>query len=1257
MNKVMKIHRVNLSGLAIGASLGAAAPLVAIRGAAEHRALACEGKARLRALLRRLSAPMITKDRASFLQEVVAPLKISIEGKKLTLEQYLVGVPESKRSNDEAAVVDELFSPRLLRWLGYEDGDWEYNRPGAGKRDRPDFRVSPGGSIAFIVEDKNTTEELDPSHVAQMRRYASGTTGYALWTNAREIVAFRFAPQGGYEVLLRLPVWTPPTAELFDASAGFALLHMLFRRARYTELPGILERIAVPEEKWERTPISAPGARDEFIASTKGVLADLATAARAQVEQAEVDLQRARRELHDVVQRLRELTRQLLEALRSVADKAALSERLQDLVRDPVNLDETQLVGARPAQLAGPDVRAWDQWLSETLFLAMQLRERELPRTRLRRIATAFEVWKERFKVIEEESANESSRRQAYAEQVAYTFFVRLLLTRILEDRQVMPRLISNGGLSEWRTFLQRHFAAGTGARERAELLPEALLAVLYRSVSRYYRHFFSQPVFDWFEPDDFVLAVALDRLSRYDFADIQEDILGYTYEAYIDAVARQKKGHYLTPGEVVDLMLDESGYDGREIIGKRVLDMAAGSGSFLVHAARRLRKAVIASEGGPWVNSDEEALHRPKAARVFLRNVQRDLVGQEINPFSCYLAELNLFIQVLDDLVYLGSTGDLQEIDRFQIFNTNSLELPRKVLFYNEQLTGTDQRLDEAWDLKNEAGGTFHFVAGNPPYINRGIVTDAPSYKDIPSYRDILSGDSNTFLLFLKVATYYSAPDGVICEIIPINLLGDGSAEAARRLYSEGQVTLEKIVRFYRREVLFEGVLQRVCIVTARRTDEGGGKITIRGGRTVEEAREKSVAVPRRRVTTTTPDAMSQLWNRAWLVVPDSRHYDVWKHLREQSKTDVEHWTLGRLKFQQGDVNKTRTKVFRTDMETATALPVTCADNVENFGPWERDSWLDPAIDPEAAGLSGTRLRDAEREREERIYRIRDLRHNEAIFALKDTVGMEAIRPLRGSLWTRSGKKPFLTDHTMQIAFPLQARDNTLARAVFGLLVSAVPSYVLQLFSTNAHATRDEILRTPIPEMSDDALTDLAEAATAAQEAGEKLFARLHEVGGSLRLAAIKLSPTEVLTRSKLPTVSLDDAVRNGLVETPEHPQWKVATLSERGELAGRAGAFHEASQLILAGEERTFATAREDVKLPDPAIAGAFLQRYAAAKTDCEERYAALLEGRAELDRQVFGLYDITNTEWQRLILWGVPWAVEGREETERLDQILWA
>lgn len=1199
-------------------------------------------------------------DPEDFFKEVVEPIRIQHDGQLLDYESYLA-LPEDQRSNDEAAVVDQRFTRNLLRWFGYSESDWTYNRPGreSGPQRVPDYRVSPEGMQAFIVEDKNTTERFTRRHVDQMRRYVAGTPGYALWTNGREVIGLRIPTQGEAEILGRVLVRRP--ADGPSQSASISLLRELFSRERYTELPRILARICVDEDAWVRTHISSPGARDQFIASTRRVLSSLSLAARAEIDQGNVEASMAREELARVQEELNDEVVGLIESLRRSPHRAGeltkLEKDLRRLVENPLKVNDEVLEEARPVTAAAKSNEvAWRRWKEATLELVMEYREADLQWADARRITTAAELWKARYKVIETEATSEHQRLQAYAEQVAYTFFLRLLLARILEDRKLLPRLISDGGLARWRELLQSQF--DLFGREATELLPGALLSILYRKVARCYRHFFSQPVFDWFEPDEYLLARALDVLSAFDFSDIQEDILGFTYEAYIDEVARAKKGHFLTRAELVDMILSEAGYDGQEILGRRLLDPAAGSGSFLVQAARRLRRAIFESEGPKAKNGKRDSEKRLRAARAYLTYLQRDLVGMEINPFSCYLAELNLYIQALDDIICVfREVGELEEIERFQIYNTNSLELPYPVLYETDpSLESRRAALDEAWEVKHDGKERFHFVVGNPPYVNRGIVTDAPSYDAIPFYRSILSGDSNTYLLFLRLAQYYGAPGAALSFVVPINLLGDSSGMSARELFDSEDWHVGSVVRFYRRNVLFAGVLQRVCVFTARRTRGAPATVRIRGGNTVEEARRSGIAATYEEITQAAPDHLNGRWRHAWLCVPGKVHYRIWESLRRRIVTDVERLARGRIVFQQGDVNKTRTRVYRTGKASPHALPVTCGVQVQDFGPWRRDVYLDPSIDAESMGLTGSALRDANRERVERIERVRDLDHEEAVFCLKDNVGMEPIRPVRGALYTRGPEQRFLFDHTLQIGYAATAADNALVRAVFALLASAVSSYVLQLFSTNAHVTTNELLRTPVPKIEDRSLDDLATAAIELQHAGEALYLELERSGGKLGLARITLDGQSLLRSSGLPTTTVDVLIRRHRLTSPEHRGWKVARLVKAGELAAvddpRLG---RTVDLLLSRLDRRFQDVQHEELLPAEEAAEEFLERVTQAQGACEAAYASFLTARAHLDRQAFQAYGVGREDWQRAIVSGVPWAVEGKEETKRLKEIL--
>src|SRR5438874_8723312 len=100
-----------------------------------------------------------------------------------------------------------------------------------------------------------------------------------------------------------------------------------------------------------------------------------------------------------------------------------------------------------------------------------------------------------------------------------------------------------------------------------------------------------------------------------------------------------------------------------RNFLEKSVGDLSCGSGTFLVAAASR--KSTILQR----LVTEHEV--EPEYAIQVLTDT---FLGFDLNPFACYLAEINLLIQCLPFL--LDEKGQLcRSIDRFHIYSTDSLE------------------------------------------------------------------------------------------------------------------------------------------------------------------------------------------------------------------------------------------------------------------------------------------------------------------------------------------------------------------------------------------------------------------------------------------------------------------------------------------------------------------------------------------------------------------------------------------------------
>lgn len=64
---------------------------------------------------------------------------------------------------------------------------------------------------------------------------------------------------------------------------------------------------------------------------------------------------------------------------------------------------------------------------------------------------------------------------------------------------------------------------------------------------------------------------LTLERLSQFNFAGVDSDIVGTVYSTYVNRKEKKEKGQYYTPIEIINYILDEVGYQkGGAIIGDK---------------------------------------------------------------------------------------------------------------------------------------------------------------------------------------------------------------------------------------------------------------------------------------------------------------------------------------------------------------------------------------------------------------------------------------------------------------------------------------------------------------------------------------------------------------------------------------------------------------------------------------------------------------------------------------------------------------
>lgn len=322
-------------------------------------------------------------------------------------------------------------------------------------------------------------------------------------------------------------------------------------------------------------------------------------------------------------------------------------------------------------------------------------------------VREAYSAWVSKVATIILKTSEEERLRREFSAQTAYVLVVRMLLVRILEDKGLIPRTFTNGGVALWFETIEPRYLKYAQGRST-----QFLLEMAYTGAQHIYRHFYSERLlYDWYMPDRNLVVRILHRFAQFDLSNINQDVIGHLYSRYVEDQHKHESGMYYTPPIVVDYILDRVGYAGLDAIqGKRILDPACGSGTFLVKAANRIVNAFKTYHKGKIPPSE--------VANV-ISTVQQGVYGLDLNPFACYLAETNLLIQVLDPIKTALEANVEVHLERFKIFNTDTLKPEANAAaMAHGDLEMDYSGIPEGERIKLGLGERFDYVVANPPYV-----------------------------------------------------------------------------------------------------------------------------------------------------------------------------------------------------------------------------------------------------------------------------------------------------------------------------------------------------------------------------------------------------------------------------------------------------------------------------------------------------------------------------------------------------------
>lgn len=233
--------------------------------------------------------------------------------------------------------------------------------------------------------------------------------------------------------------------------------------------------------------------------------------------------------------------------------------------------------------------------------------------------------------------------------------------------------------------------------------------------------------------------------IYKFNFSKIDGDPLGVLYQQYFDKETRKALGEFYTPQEVVDYILDSVDYNGRQILDKRLLDPACGSGTFPVSALQRYLNTAEKSgkaEKEGWDQVLDELCN------------QYRIVGFDIHPFATIMAQIQFMLILMP--YYKKAIEDAQErnehfkIQRIPIFRTDSLkdESKGENPTLNQFEGGEKFKMDVKLPVNKEEGGDFfdeEFAMPTPQAARKvGLHNNQQYFGALQAFFDVIKDQAS---------------------------------------------------------------------------------------------------------------------------------------------------------------------------------------------------------------------------------------------------------------------------------------------------------------------------------------------------------------------------------------------------------------------------------------------------------------------------------------------------------------------------------
>ena len=341
------------------------------------------------------------------------------------------------------------------------------------------------------------------------------------------------------------------------------------------------------------------------------------------------------------------------------------------------------------------------------------------------------------------------------------------------------------------------------------------------------------------FEPDDKIFSAICEKLSHentpYNFDAIPIHILGSIYERFLGKVVnstekrvtieekpevRKSGGVYYTPQYIVNYIVDNTvgkliqGKTPKEIAKMRFVDIACGSGSFLITVFERLLdyhkhwyidNPEQAKKDGCILVEGTYRLSLKQKTKILLNNIY----GVDIDQQAVEVTQLSLYLKLLEDETTATAN------DSWVMFKEQLLPDLNKNIVCGNSLIGTDILQNDLFDFEQErkqkpmdfetvfpevmSNGGFDAIVGNPPYIKIQNLTlyNSKSISYLKNkYFSAQKGSYDIYIVFVERAFSLLNSNGKLGYILPHKFFNSGYGINLRDLLIRSKA-IEMIIHF----------------------------------------------------------------------------------------------------------------------------------------------------------------------------------------------------------------------------------------------------------------------------------------------------------------------------------------------------------------------------------------------------------------------------------------------------------------------------